>query len=112
MRHSPGCGSSVVIASLWVGGFLVNPLPAQGEVRLIGTARLAGDAIDQSGLTAELPGGGVPHNRLGGISAVEFTGPDDTYLLLADRGPGDGATPYRCRFHTMKIVVDPGRSPA
>ena len=93
------------------GGTLSSPTAVTGEIKLIGTARLPGDATDQSGLTDVLAGG-IPHNRLGGISAIEFTGKDDKYLLLPDRGPGDGATAYRCRFHELKLAVEPGRSPA
>ncbi|HTI52297.1 MAG TPA: esterase-like activity of phytase family protein, partial [Planctomycetaceae bacterium] len=55
--------------------------------------------------------GGVPHNRLGGISAIEHvTG--NRYLLLSDRGPADGATDWICRFHTVEIDVDRRRTPA
>jgi hypothetical protein len=84
---------------------------ARGEIELIGTARLPGDATDRSGLTGMLAGG-IPENRFGGISAIEFTGAGDKYLLVSDRGPGDGATAYRCRFHELKLVVRPaGKMP-
>jgi hypothetical protein len=85
--------------------------PARGEIKLLGTASFDGNATDQSGLT-DLLAGGIPHNRLGGISAIEYTGKDDLYLLLTDRGPADGATDYRCRFHGLKLAVHPGQSPA
>ena len=85
-------------------------LPAQGEIKLLGTANLDGNATDQSGLTDVLAGG-IPHNRLGGISAIEYTGKDDLYLLISDRGPADGATDYRCRFHGLKLAVQPGKTP-
>lgn len=84
---------------------------AAAEIELIGTARFPGDSEDRSGLT-DLLEGGIPHNRLGGISAVEFTGRDDRYLLLPDRGPLDGATEYRCRVHELKLAVRPKQSPA
>jgi hypothetical protein len=87
------------------------PSIANAEIRLLGTARLPGDATDLSGLKDELPGG-IPHNRLGGISGIEYTGKEDRYLLVSDRGPADGAMPYRCRFHELKFAVEPGRSPA
>jgi hypothetical protein len=83
---------------------------ARGGIRLIGTARLAGDASDRSGLTDPLAGG-IPENRLGGISAIEYTGDADRYLVVSDRGPADGATAYHCRFHEFKLAVQPGRSP-
>jgi hypothetical protein len=81
--------------------------PAWAEITLIGTARLDGRSVDRSGLTGTLEGD-IPQNRLGGISAIEFTGKDHEYVLLADRGPADGATTYRCRFHIVKLDVDAG----
>jgi hypothetical protein len=86
-------------------------LPARGEIKLLGTARLEGNATDQSGLT-DMLAGGIPHNRLGGISAIEYTGKEDLYLLLPDRGPEDGATEYCCRFHGLKLAVHPSQSPS
>lgn len=89
----------------------VSRSPAQAEIKLIGTARLVGTLLDRSELTDALDGG-VPHNLLGGISAIEYTGSDREYLLQPDRGPGDGATPYYCRFHVVKLDVDAGPIPA
>ena len=81
---------------------------AHGEIKLLGTARLSGDSTDISGLTDSLAGG-VPHNRLGGISAIDFTGQANEYLLASDRGPGDGATYYACRFHRIVLEARPGQ---
>jgi hypothetical protein len=86
------------------------PNSLRAEIALIGTAHLAGDATDRSGLTDVLEGG-IPENRLGGISAIEYTGEGDRYLLVSDRGPADGAATYRCRFHDLKLAVQPGNSP-
>ncbi len=85
--------------------------PTQAGVKLIGTARLPGNSADLSGLTGVLEGG-IPENRLGGISAIEYTGNDDRYLIVCDRGPADGATNYACRFHELKLTVRPDRTPA
>ena len=47
-----------------------------------------------------------PDNRLGGFgSAIAYTGQGNKYLLLPDRGPGDGANSYSCRFHLAEINV-------
>ncbi len=73
-------------------------------------SRLDGTSLDRSGLTGKLEGD-IPQNRLGGISAIEFTGNDHEYVLLPDRGPADGATTYRCRFHILKLDVDPSHTP-
>jgi len=109
MRCPPRTLSFCAFCILGAVGTL--PSPANGEIRLVGTARLPGDSTDLSKLTDELPGG-IPHNRLGGISGIEFTGKEDRYLLLSDRGPADGAMAYRCRFHELRFSVQPGRSPA
>jgi hypothetical protein len=52
-----------------------------------------------------------PNNRLGGFgSAIAYTGQGNKYLLLPDRGPGDGANSYSCRFHLAEITVStPGK---
>jgi hypothetical protein len=73
---------------------------------LLGVATIPGDARDLSGLTDELDKD-LPHNRLGGFSAIDYTGQKDRYCVLADRGPGDGAHPYACRVHFFAIAVDP-----
>ncbi|MFO1020866.1 MAG: esterase-like activity of phytase family protein [Planctomycetales bacterium] len=77
----------------------------------MGSASLPGDGIDRSELTDVLENG-VPHNRLGGISAIEYSGQGTGYLLLPDRGPADGATRYHCRYHRVELSVDPAKSPA
>jgi hypothetical protein len=101
----------VVAVLVFFGQFSIATLCATAGVKLIGTAQIPGDASDRSGF-GDLLEGGIPHNRLGGISAIEFTGGDDRYLLLADRGPADGALPYRCRWHAIKLKVEPARTPA
>ncbi len=83
---------------------------ARGEIKLLGSARLPGESIDRSGLTDQLAGG-IPHNRLGGISAIDYTGKGTEYLLLPDRGPGDGTTAYSCRVHWLNLTVMPGQTP-
>lgn len=72
----------------------------------IGKALFPATMPDRSGLT-ELLSNGEPHNRMGGISAIDFVGKGDEYYALADRGPDDGDTTYQCRFHTIRIEVDP-----
>lgn len=79
----------------------------RADSRLLGTGTLPGNGSDQSGLTDTLDGG-FPHNRLGGISAIEYTGEGNRYVLLPDRGPADGATAYRCRYHLIDLTVEPG----
>ncbi len=92
-----------------------TPDPAAGTpeaVEYLGLGTLPGTTADLSGLTGELPDG-TPHNRLGGLgSAIAYTGAGNAYVLVADRGPKDGAVPFACRMHTLDIAVTPGRTPA
>ena len=78
---------------------------ARGEIELVAKGTISGDLRDLSGLRETLTDG-TPHDRIGGIgSGIAYTGKDDLYLMVADRGPKDGTVPFRCRFQTMKIVL-------
>lgn len=78
---------------------------ARAEIQLVGRGAIPGDRTDLSGLNDRLEDG-TPHNRLGSMgSAIAYTGRGDLYVLCADRGPKDGGNHYRCRFHTMQIVL-------
>jgi hypothetical protein len=81
--------------------------PVRAEIKLIGTLQIPGTARDLSGLTDELAPG-LPHNQLSGGSGIAYTGKGDRYLVLPDRGPADGASAYRCRWHYADIRVRPG----
>lgn len=94
-------------ASLSYVVLLCGQASVHAEVTLLGAASFPGDATDLSGESKPLEVG-VPENRLGGISAIEYTGADDLYWLLPDRGPADGATSYRCRVHQVRLKVQPG----
>lgn len=79
-----------------------------GQISLIGSGSLPGTTSDLSGLKGSQTDG-TPHNRLGGLgSGVAYTGQGNSYVLIADRGPKDGATDFACRYHRMDIVVKPG----
>ena len=93
-------------------GTLVLPPRAVADITFLGSASIPGDAADKSGLTDTLPDG-TPHNRLGSLgSGIAYTGRGNRYVLIADRGPHDGAVPYRCRFHVADIEVRPNKTPA
>lgn len=77
------------------------------EIELVGKASIPGSARDKSGLRNTLKHG-IPHDLLGSHgSAIAYTGKGTRYILVDDRGPGDGAGHWFCRFHTFEIVVDP-----
>lgn len=76
------------------------------DITLIGTASFPGDALDKSGLTD--PVSTFTQGRLGSFgSGIAFLGHDDLYVACDDRGPGDGSFPWRCRFQTFRIRIDP-----
>lgn len=83
---------------------------APAKITLLATGTIPGDATDLSGLKDKLPDG-TPHNRLGAMgSGIAWTGDADRYVMVADRGPKDGAVPYVCRFHTFDIPVKAGEA--
>ncbi len=73
---------------------------------LIGVAAFSATMPDHSGLTGLLSKG-EPHNRFGGVSAIEYTGQGNQYFALADRGPDDGDTTYECRLHKINLEIKP-----
>jgi hypothetical protein len=75
------------------------------DVTLLATISVPPEATDLSGLTDTI-GGDVPHNRLGGFGSAIERLKDHEYLILPDRGPRDGGTAYRCRFHLATIAPD------
>lgn len=82
------------------------------QIDLIGRTAIPGTSTDLSGDTAAQENG-APQNQLGGLgSGLAWTGKGNRYVMLPDRGPGDGATSYRCRFHVVEINVDPDATPS
>lgn len=81
-------------------------LPLAPRIQFIGEAQISGTAKDLSGHNETLENG-EPHDRFGGISALEYTGVGNRYIALPDRGPDDGATGYQCRYQVVEIVVRP-----
>ncbi|MCE9553232.1 MAG: esterase-like activity of phytase family protein [Planctomycetes bacterium] len=69
---------------------------AHAQVELVASAAIAGDTPDSTAAKGEL---------LGGFSGMAYAGEGDRYLLISDRGPGDGDSSYRCRLHSMEIRV-------
>jgi hypothetical protein len=99
LRRYVTCALAVALA-------LAQSAPA--KVVLLATGTVRGDATDLSGLTDKLSDG-TPHNQLGAMgSGIAWTGDANRYVMIADRGPKDGAVPFRCRFHTFDIPVTAG----
>src|SRR6476619_4153676 len=85
--------------------------PPDPGITLIGKGEIPGDALDLSGLDGlicSLADGDVCISRatLGGFgSGLAYTGHDDVFIGVPDRGPFDGRTeePYLDRFHFFHI---------
>jgi hypothetical protein len=84
-----------------------NVSSADDAIQLLGVAELPGTAIDRSGLNNTLEDG-TPHNRVGGLSAIEYSGADDLYYVLSDRGPKDGTVRFACRWQMIELKVPQG----
>jgi hypothetical protein len=95
-----------LIAALIATSLLLTSVQSTyAQVEFLGSVRIPGTTTDLSGLTGELEGG-VPVNQLGGFSAIEYSGQDNVYYVLPDRGAGDGAVSYPCRVQKVAINVD------
>lgn len=81
-----------------------------GEINLIARIKVPGDQSDKSGLKDKLEDG-TPLSQLGGWSAIANAGAD-TYWILPDRGPLDGAVSYPTRIHKVEIRITPESNPA
>lgn len=83
-------------------------------IEFIGKGQIAANALDKSGLTGQicqkLPATAcIDKKTFGGFgSAMTYTGHDNVFLAVPDRGPFDGRTdvPYLDRFHFLHITTD------
>ncbi len=82
----------------------------KGEITLLGSVSVPGDAQDLSGLEGTV-GDGTPHNLFGAIGGLEHVN-GNQYLALPDRGPLDGASQFQCRCHLVELTIDLTRTPA
>lgn len=95
MFEAMGMGSAALLFAI-VG-------TAQPEAELIARCEVSSQASDLSGLD-NLVGDNIPHDRFGGWgSAIAWTGKGNRYIVASDRGPGDGASAFRCRVHLVEI---------
>ncbi|MBX3442473.1 MAG: esterase-like activity of phytase family protein [Planctomyces sp.] len=104
--QAAGLAAAVVLT---VPVFQATAGESSDRIELIGVADLSGDMLDATGETGTLEDGS-PVNRLGGFSALDYTGEGNQYLALADRGAGDGAVSYQCRFHEVELAIGSGGS--
>ena len=105
-----------VLALLWIciatgelfGQFRTDNQAGTNSVQLLAVGRLNGDLRDLSGLTGKLETD-TPADQLGGFSAIDYCAEANRYFVLSDRGPGDGAASFACRFHEFTLQIDVNR---
>jgi len=72
---------------------------------LIAVGKFSGTAKDAS-QQGEVLEEGTASNQLGGFSAMDYSGQDNLFWVLGDRGPADGAASYSCRMHLISLEPD------
>jgi len=87
-------------------GFFPWVSVACAQVEFLGSTKLSGETTDKSGLSGMLETN-TPINAFGGLSAIDYTGVANRYLVLSDRGAGDGAASFPCRFHLVELKLNP-----
>src|SRR5215813_5798192 len=105
-------GIALAVITLFSSTLGVTPPP--DVITLIGKGLVSGASLDKSGLTGNICQAGNPDNCVpkaifGGFgSALTYTGFDNVYIAVPDRGPFDGLTdvPYINRFDFLKITTD------
>lgn len=91
-----------------------HPAGHDDQVELLAVTEIPGNQSDLSGLTGELQPlfqnqdepttEAFPKNLFGGISAMAHVA-DNRFLLVADRGPLDGAVNWPCRVHEIELSL-------
>lgn len=103
--------------AILVASFVLPLTAANPGVSLIGVGLVAGTLLDKSGLAGapicqkDNQTNCIDQATFGGFgSALAYTGFDDVFLAVPDRGPFDGRTdvPYLDRFHFLHVAVDAG----
>ena len=95
----------LLVSLSWLSGW---PSPANSnevEAELIAIGSISGTARDLSGFTGTLEEGTLV-NQIGGFSAIDYSGHENRYWVLADRGPADGAASYPCRLHDLALDIN------
>jgi len=76
------------------------------SAELLAITHVSGELTDKSGLDGMLETN-TPVNAFGGLSAIDYSGTANRYYALSDRGAGDGAASFPCRFHSIDLTFNP-----
>jgi hypothetical protein len=108
-------------AVLAIVGFAATTLWGASEpgIAFVGRGEIPGNLADKSGLSGKICQSGnatncIPNTTLGGLgSAITYTGFDNVFIAVPDRGPFDGRTdiPYLNRFHFLHLSLDTTKNP-
>lgn len=109
------------LTALSLAAFAATALWGASEpgITFVGRGEIPGNQADKSGLPGIIcqlgnPANCIPNTTLGGLgSALTYTGFDDVFIAVPDRGPFDGRTdiPYFDRFHFLKLILDTTQNP-
>src|SRR5262245_27429453 len=96
---------------LFLAFALTLPAAAPPGIKLIARGNIPGTGTDKSGLGGDIcssvaPGTCIPKTTFGGFgSGLTYTGHDNVFIAVPDRGPFDGLTdvPYIDRFHFLTL---------
>src|SRR5262245_17129478 len=106
---------AVAAAVLLICPLVLSIEAANPGVTLVGVGFVSGTALDRSGLAGQSicsiddTTNCIDAATLGGFgSAVAYTGFDDVFVAVPDRGPFDGRTdvPYLDRFHFFHMTTE------
>ena len=119
MKHSSIAVATALLVAVSATRMIAADPPDAG-VTLIGTGSVSGSALDLSGLAGSticaididknVTTNCIDAATLGGFgSGFTYTGHDNVFLGVPDRGPFDGRTnvPYPTRFHFFHMTVNP-----
>lgn len=100
-------GSPMRLPSICLLALSITAAGTAAEIRFIGKTEIPSSIPDRSGERGSLEGG-IPANQWGSFgSGIAWLGTGNRYAVISDRGPADGATSYRCRFHIVEINISP-----
>jgi len=109
---------AAALAAILIGTSVLTLSAADPGVTFIGHGLVKGDDRDKSGLEGQEicreidPEDCIDQATFGGFgSGLTFTGHDNVFLAVPDRGPFDGLTdvPYWDRFHFLYMTVNVGK---